>query len=297
MDPLPPRPGLVGVARAVQCLPQLATALPRLCCSGGNLRPHHTSDLNRTMALDSDTLTEHIDTVYRYALGVTHDPDLAADTVQDTLVRAIERQEQYRSDAPLAHWLIRIAHNLIIDRARRANREIPMDIIEQYWRDDTYTVDAAGAAERASTREELLDALIRLPFIYRSAVVLHDVEGLRVADIATIAGISLPAAKQRLRRGRMALVTALATGQNRRIAAKGVPMPCWDARQHVSDYLNGDLEANTAAIVEAHLETCPTCPPLYAALVGVHDQLSQLRDPNTVIHPDLEIHIRSRIAN
>ena len=248
------------------------------------------------MAIDPAELTEHVDTLYRYALGVTRDPDVAADTVQDTVVRAIERQDQYRSDAPLGHWLIRIAHNLIIDRARRTNREIPVDNVERDWRDDAYTVDAAVVAERAATRDELLDALERLPFIYRSAVVLHDVEGLRVADIAAIADISLPAAKQRLRRGRMALVSALATGHQRRLARKGVPMPCWDARQHISDYLNGDLGPETAALIETHLETCPTCPPLYAALVGVHDELGRLRDPDTVINPDLETRIRDHIA-
>ena len=248
------------------------------------------------MGFDPAELTEHLDTLHRYALGVTRDPDLAADTVQDTIVRAIERHDQYRNDAPLAHWLIRIAHNLIIDRARRSRHEIPVDTVEQDWRDDTYTVDAAAVAERAATRQELLDALERLPFIYRSAVVLHDIEGLRVADIAAIADISLPAAKQRLRRGRMALVSALATGHRRRLALKGVPMPCWDARQHISDYLNGDLGTDTAALVETHLEACPTCPPLYAALVGVQDHLGRLRDPDTVINPDLEARIRRHIA-
>ena len=253
--------------------------------------------MTRAMGFDPDDLAEHLDTLYRYAVGVTRDPDLAADTVQDTIVRAIERHDQYRNDAPLGHWLIRIAHNLIIDRARRTNREIPVDSIEQDWRDDTYTVDAAVVVERSATREELLDALERLPFIYRSAVVLHDIEGLRVSDIATIANTSLPAAKQRLRRGRMALVSALATGHQRRLALKGVPMSCWDARQHISDYLSNDLDQNTATFIETHLETCPTCPPLYAALVGVHDQLGRLRDPNSVIDPDLEARIRTILTN
>lgn len=242
-------------------------------------------------------LTEHLDALYRYALGVTRDPDLAADTVQDTVVRAIERRDQYRNDAPLAHWLIRIAHNLIIDRARRTNREVLVDAIEQDWRNDNYTVDAAAVAERAATRDELLDALERLPFIYRSAVVLHDIEGLRVADVATIVDISLPAAKQRLRRGRMALVSALATGHQRRAGLKGVPMPCWDARRHISDYLNGDLDPDTATLIESHLGACPTCPPLYAALVGVHDELGRLRDPDSVINPDLESRIRRALAS
>jgi predicted anti-sigma-YlaC factor YlaD len=37
------------------------------------------------------------------------------------------------------------------------------------------------------------------------------------------------------------------------------------------------------AAVEAHLRTCPTCPPLYAALVGVHARLGALRDPDAVV--------------
>ena len=104
-------------------------------------------------------------------------------------------------------------------------------------------------------------------------------------EIADLDEIGLPAAKQRLRRGRMALVSALATGAERRHALKGVPMRCWDARQHVSDYLDGTLDTDTARTVEAHLERCPTCPPLYAALVGVHDAVGKLRDTDSVIPP------------
>mgnify|MGYP001819751090 FL=1 len=245
------------------------------------------------MSFEPDDLNPHLDSLYRYALGVTHDPDLAADVAQDTIVRALERRDQYRSEAPLGHWLIRIAHNLIVDRARRAKHELLVDDVEDSWRDDTYTVDAEAVVQRAATRAELLDALARLPSIYRSAVVLHDVEGLRVADVAEIHDLSLPAAKQRLRRGRMAMVSALATGHQRRVATKGVPMPCWDARQHVSDYLNGDLDQPTAAMVESHLASCPTCPPLYAALVGVHGELGRLRDPNSVVDPTLERRIRA----
>ena len=40
----------------------------------------------------------------------------------------------------------------------------------------------------------------------------------------------------------MALVSALAEGSDRRIATRGIPMRCWDARRHVSDYMNGDLD-------------------------------------------------------
>lgn len=237
-------------------------------------------------------LAEHHSALYRFALSITRKPDLASDLVQETYARALERADQYRGDAPVRSWLRRILHNLAIDRARRSNREVVMEDVEALWKEDSYTVDPAAVAERAHTRSELEDGLARLPFIYRTAVILHDVEGWPVREIGDAQEISLPAAKQRLRRGRMALVTALAEGYERRKQLEGVPLNCWDARQHVSEYLSGTLDSPTAQLVEAHLEVCPTCPPLYAALVGAHEQLGTLRDDDSVIPPELGERIR-----
>lgn len=244
----------------------------------------------------TDDLADHGAGLYRFALSITRDPVLSADLVQDTFVRAIERSDQYSGDAPLGAWLRRILHNLAIDRVRRASRELVVEEVEDAWMSDEYTVDPEATAMRAQTRDELLDALLRIPFIYRSAVTLHDVEGWKVREIAEVHDIGIPAAKQRLRRGRMALVTALAEGHERRRHLEGVPMRCWDARIHVSEYLNGTLDTETAMLVEAHLEVCPTCPPLYAALVDASDRLSTLRDADAVVPPDLETAIRARLS-
>lgn len=243
-----------------------------------------------------DSLGDHREALYRMAFSITRDPHVAGDLVQDTFVRAMQRIDQYSGEGSTLSWMRRILHNLAIDRARRAAHEVVVEDVEAHWREDEYTVDPAVVAERASTREELEDALVRIPFIYRTTVILHDVEGLTVREIAEIQDVSLPAAKQRLRRGRMALVTALADGHERRKQLEGVPMRCWDARQHVSDYLDGQLEPDTAARVEGHLEVCPTCPPLYAALVDTHAGLGALRDPDGVIPPQLEARIRKTIG-
>lgn len=238
-------------------------------------------------------LAAHLDGLFRFARRLVGDPERAADLVQDTVVRAMERSSSYRGEAPLGAWLRRILHNLAVDRARRSEHELAVEDVEAHWRDDAYTVDPAVVVERAAAREELEEALVRLPFIYRSAVVLHDAEEWKVREIAELEGISLPAAKQRLRRGRMMLVSALAAGAERRASLEGVPMRCWDARRHVSDYLDGLLDAGTAATVEAHLAACPTCPPLYAALVGVHARMGEWRDDDDVIPPAVEQRLRS----
>jgi len=237
--------------------------------------------------LTPEEVAEHLDDLHRLALRLTRRPADAADLVQETVVRALEKGDTYRGDAPLGAWLRRILHNLVVDRGRRSAREVPVAEVERRWADDAYTVDAEVVVERAQTREDLEDALAHLPFILRSTVVLHDADGLTMAEIADLQGVSLPAAKQRLRRGRMALVTALAAGVEREHATRGVPLRCWDARRHVSEYLDGALDTEVAHAVEAHLAGCPTCPPLYASLVGVKDQLADLRDPDSVIPTDL----------
>jgi RNA polymerase sigma-70 factor (ECF subfamily) len=231
----------------------------------------------------------------RYASTLSRDQQVAEDLVQDTIVRALEKYDSFESRSSLSTWLHRIMHNLSVDGSRR-RRETPTDIddgqrIEVLWSDDSYTVDSALVVERAEARELLQDALLRIPLIYRSAVVLHDAEGLPMSSVAEIQQISLPAAKQRLRRGRMMLVTELAGGDRGRDAA--VPMRCWDARQLVSDYMDGDLTSRERGLLEGHLQGCPTCPPLYAGLVGVRNALGAPRDSDAAVPADLAQRIRA----
>lgn len=230
-------------------------------------------------------IVEDLDGLYRFALLLTGNDAAAQDVVQETAARALAAADSFRGDASARTWLHRIAHNVVIDTVRRSGRVVPTADVEALWRDDAYTVDTAEVVERAADRAELEDALVRLPETQRTVVVLHDVEGWTVAQIAASTGVSLPAAKQRLRRGRMALVTALAAGPERRRQTQGTPMRCWDARQLVSDYLDGELPDVEVGQVEEHLGRCPTCPPLYAALVGVHAEVGRLRDSDAVV-PD-----------
>ena len=231
----------------------------------------------------------------RYARSITRDSFLAEDLAQEAIVRAFERRDELAGVHNMDAWLRRVVLNLAIDRSRR-DREILVDEVEERWMADDYTVDAESVTVAAETRAELEDALVRLPVIYRAAVVLHDVEGMTVRETAELADIDLPAAKQRLRRGRMMLVSALAEGHERRVAMRGVPLRCWDARSQVSDYLDGDVDAPTAALLERHLATCPTCPPLVSSLVGVREQVGALRDPDTVVSPEVAARLRARLA-
>lgn len=224
----------------------------------------------------------------------------ARDLVQDTLVRALESAGQFDGRSSLVGWLRRIMHNRWIDVVR-ARREDPRDdivaVVEEQWRDDDYTVDAAHVVERAESRDDLLDALAHMPTIYRTAIVLHDAHGLTGPEVAQATGTSLPTAKQRIRRGRMMLVSQLAAAAGTP-ARRGVPMRCWQARARVSDYLDGELDEAGARELEAHLAGCGTCPPLYSSLVATRTAVADAGtpDPDSVVPEELATRIAALLG-
>jgi RNA polymerase sigma-70 factor (ECF subfamily) len=241
-------------------------------------------------------LADALPSLVRLATRLLSDADIAEDCAQETIVGAWRRRDQLRDAAALPAWLRRSLVNRIIDRSRRHHDELDIDVVEADWHDDSYTVMPERVLERAELRDELEDGLARLPVIYRLPVVLHDALGWTGAEVASAMDIGLPATKQRLRRGRMMLVSALAEDDARRQASLAQPMHCWRARRHVSAYLDGDLDEATKATVEQHLESCPTCPPLYASLVGIRDTLGGMRDPDTVVEDQIASRIRDQLA-
>lgn len=244
------------------------------------------------MPFDHRDLVVEIPGLYRYAQYLTGDPSAAEDLVQDTLERALRGSDSFAGGSALRTWLNRVMHHRFVDLQRVRHPEpVPDDElgaeIEQAWRDDRYTVQPEAVLARAAVRDDLLDALSHLPHILRSAVVLHDMEGRTSAEIAEIHGITLPAAKARLRRGRAMLIAVLAQEGDRRPSQSGVPMRCWKARALIEDYLDDELDARARSSLERHLSGCPTCPGLYAAVVGVRDAVGSLRDPESVVPPRL----------
>lgn len=253
------------------------------------------------MAIDEDALTAALPGLLRYATWLTRDPADAEDLVQDTVLRALERGAGFRGDSAASTWLHTVMHRRFLDTVRRRAPEPTddgalLDAVEAAWRDDAYTVDPDVVLARAETRERLREALVHVPVILRSAVLLHDLEGMTSREVAEVHGIGVPAAKQRLRRGRALLVSLLAEDEERRAAMEGVPMRCWEARSRVGDYLDDELPARERALLEEHLAGCPTCPGLYASIVGVSAAVGRLRDPDSVVPEELAERVRETLT-
>lgn len=258
------RPGSAGPSSAAtELLPRLEAELPRLV---------------------------------RLATRLVRDADVAEDLAQETLIAAWRNADRLRAQDALWSWLRRTLVNRVIDRSRAHRDELDIAEVEAEWHDDQFTVQPERVLEIAELRDDLEDALARLPAIYRLPVVLHDALGWTAAEIASSMAAGLPATKQRLRRGRMMLVSALADDDARRRASLAQPMRCWRARRHVSAYLDGELDPVTVAAVESHLARCPTCPPLYAALVGVRARLEGLRDPDAVVEERVASRVRLHLT-
>jgi RNA polymerase sigma-70 factor, ECF subfamily len=233
------------------------------------------------MALDPDVLAAELPGLVRYAVYLTRNQADADDLVQDTLERAIARAGTFRGDSSPTTWLHRVMHRRFLDTRRRRTPEPTPDDdlmarVEAAWRDDAYTVDPEAVLARAEVRDELRDALVHLPVILRSAVVLHDMQGLTSVEVASVQGIGLPAADD-----------------DRRRALRGVPMRCWEARSLVGDYLDDELGPRERGLLEGHLASCPTCPGLYASIVGVSAAVGRLRDPDSVVPEEIADRLRS----
>lgn len=140
----------------------------------------------------------------------------SSDIVQQTLMDAFAKQDQYRgtSDAELAAWLRQILkHNLLDIRRdqlrdkRDVRREQPLHgaIDASFSRTDEWLVAVQSSPSQKAVRQEdvlrLSAALNKLPDNQREAIVLHHLQGLKLADVAAEIGRSEAAVAGLLFRG------------------------------------------------------------------------------------------------
>jgi RNA polymerase sigma-70 factor (ECF subfamily) len=100
-----------------------------------------------------------------------------------------------REDRAFRGWLYRVIISVHRNRYRRAFWQRLIPLTNEPAVDDR-AIEALGGSERART------ALAALPHEQREAIVLHDIEGWRIEEIAELEGTSVSAIKSRLSRGR-----------------------------------------------------------------------------------------------
>jgi RNA polymerase sigma-70 factor (ECF subfamily) len=139
----------------------------------------------------------------------------AEDVLQDSLLKAYVHLKSFECRSSFSSWLTRIAINTALMHLRKKRRlEIQID----YFGDDSQTwwtwepwdhsPTPEGHYERREREELLKRVILRLPPKFREAVELRHTLGYSTSEIAQALGISVAAAKSRLLRARMAVLTS-----------------------------------------------------------------------------------------
>jgi RNA polymerase sigma-70 factor (ECF subfamily) len=172
------------------------------------MSPH--SDVDGADGPDHDQLRAVVDrhaaAVYRVARSIVHDPALADDVVQETMLKAWRNSPVGPGEEIPRAWLLKVARNTAISllRTRREDLHGP----------DTMP-EAEGGASTSRTVEgriqldELLGVLQHLDEDARALIVLKEVDGLSYEEIAATLDVPLPTVKTRLFRARKALKNAM----------------------------------------------------------------------------------------
>lgn len=145
--------------------------------------------------------------LYRHALGMVLDRDVAVDLVQDALIKAYRDLRKCRDRSTFGTWLFRILRNRCLDHLKERRRnDLPLD-------DQRHLPASGGDPATDLYRRALGDvierALARLPEAQREAFLLKHVQHLTYEEMAEVVGASEAALRMRVLRARDVLQSLL----------------------------------------------------------------------------------------
>jgi len=158
----------------------------------------------------------HTRRVYRTLMAILGQPEEAQDASQDVFLSAFKNLGGFQGRSKFSTWLVSIARNTAIQRLRdrkslesldegagEADEEFrPRQVRD--WQDDPEQMYST-----VETRELVEKSILQLPAKYRVVLMLRDLEQLSIEEVALNLGLSSPAVKARLLRGRLMLREAL----------------------------------------------------------------------------------------
>lgn len=184
------------------------------------------ADLVRRCAAGDQTacaelVSAHERMVYQLAYHLLGTREEALDLSQEVFLRVFRTMGAFRGQASLRTWIYRIVINQASNRQRwwRRRRQSDQVSLDQHMqahgelpqRADVAAPDRLLARKEAAAR--LWQAMDRLPFDQRTAVVLREFDGLSYEEIAFSLDIAVGTVKSRLTRARQALRADLVEGQ------------------------------------------------------------------------------------
>jgi RNA polymerase sigma factor (sigma-70 family) len=178
--------------------------------------------------------------LHRYCARMTGSAVSGEDVLQDTLVKALHARAQGAEVDDLEGWLFRIAHNASLDFLRHRSRYTVVALTEDVEAAPIPKTDIIAIG---------FQTFLRLPELQRCTVILKDVMGHSIDEIASIAECSQTAAKSALQRGRAALRRLAQAPEDTRL-----PLMSDSDRRKIASYVHlfqtGDFDAIRAMLAD-----------------------------------------------
>ncbi len=159
-----------------------------------------------------ELVRRHTQLIYRTLIAILGDAADAQDAMQDTLLSAFKHVGGFQGRSKFSTWLVSIARNAALQRLR-GRRQI--ESLDQDHTDEdrdfrprqvrAWQPNPEQWHSKTEIRELVEKGLLRIPTKYRVVVVLRDIEELSSGEVAHQLGLSVPAVKTRLLRGRLML--------------------------------------------------------------------------------------------
>lgn len=148
--------------------------------------------------------------LFSFLARLSRSRDVAEDLLEETWLRFVDRAPKLRPDTHLAPFLFTVARNLYISycRSRLIEDAQTIDVIG-LWPLGTPRPSPYEATVANETGRRIEAALAALPAIYREALLLVAIEGMRPAEAAIVCGITPEAMRQRISRARTAILRRL----------------------------------------------------------------------------------------
>jgi RNA polymerase sigma-70 factor (ECF subfamily) len=159
-----------------------------------------------------ELVRKYEETVYGFSFKVCRNEEDAEDTLQEAFLNILKSLKSFNYKSSFSTWIYRIVANSCMMKFRKEKRQRwesfeELDHPEERIQ-DSYTRwpdTPAEALLNTELKEQMDLAITELPPTYRLAFVLKDLEGLKIQQVAKALDISVPAAKQRIRRARLFL--------------------------------------------------------------------------------------------
>jgi RNA polymerase sigma-70 factor (ECF subfamily) len=160
------------------------------------------SDLPEVEALSREAfnrlLAELRPQLHRYCARMTGSVVDGEDVVQESILKAMVAFRESALIPSPRSWLFRVAHHEALDFLRQRTRR---EAVRAYEGENMFD-DPVSTIENGEVTTASLQTFMRLPIAQRSTVILMDVLGYSLGEIADIIGLSVPAVKSNLHRGR-----------------------------------------------------------------------------------------------